>query len=211
MPHGPLNDVSGSNVVFLPPRPNSNTRSRATGMFDRSGFGMSTAGTRLRSGAESGRLIAELEEPADARIVAIVRKAPPPATGRRFGPLPSSCSHRLTSQTFALVVYLEKSMTMSKRSAMPISSVSVRTTGRRQQVAVVADQEERRAVAQRQLEEARDAGVEDPEAVLAGLDLEVRLVDAGSRSSCRRGTRRSRRCRNRAGRRDPTPCRRASG
>jgi hypothetical protein len=53
-----------------------------------------------------------------------------------------------------------------------------RTDGQslRQQVAVVGDQVEGLAVAQRDLVHARDRTIEDAEAVLAALDLEVRLV-----------------------------------
>ena len=46
----------------------------------------------------------------------------------------------------------------------------------RQQVAVVGDEDHRRAVAQRDLEEPRHGAVQDPETILAPLHLEVRLV-----------------------------------
>src|SRR6185503_16009960 len=47
---------------------------------------------------------------------------------------------------------------------------------RGQQIAVVADLDHRRSITQCELEEPRDAGIEDPEAVLARLDLAERLV-----------------------------------
>src|SRR4051812_46867042 len=50
MPHGPVNEVSGLVDVWFAPRLNSNVRSAATGSDERSGFGMSCAGTTLVSG-----------------------------------------------------------------------------------------------------------------------------------------------------------------
>src|ERR1017187_5374823 len=41
IPHCPIKDEIGSDVVCLAPSPNSKTRSRVTGIFDRSGFSMS--------------------------------------------------------------------------------------------------------------------------------------------------------------------------
>src|SRR5262249_51626887 len=49
--------------------------------------------------------------------------------------------------------------------------------GARQQVAVVPDLDDFRAVAERDLEETRDARIQDTEAVLAALDFKVRLVE----------------------------------
>src|SRR2546426_1731397 len=46
---GPRNDVTGSLVVWVAPSPNRNVRVRATGMADRSGFGIRVAGTWLGS------------------------------------------------------------------------------------------------------------------------------------------------------------------
>src|SRR3954465_4962467 len=50
MPQGPKNVETGSLVVWAAPRLNSNTRVRASGIADRSGFGISVAGTWLTSG-----------------------------------------------------------------------------------------------------------------------------------------------------------------
>src|SRR3954469_10914729 len=50
MPQGPKNGETGALGVWAAARLNSNTRVRASGIADRSGFGISVAGTWLTSG-----------------------------------------------------------------------------------------------------------------------------------------------------------------
>src|ERR671929_170607 len=104
MPHGPMKLVTGSLVVCLPPSPNSNVRSRATGRLDRSGLGIRTGGTWLRSGV------------AGSRTMRNSRKRPTHGSGdwplsawlsvrsaATF--LPSWCSARFTNQRAVDVVH----------------------------------------------------------------------------------------------------------
>jgi len=71
-----------------------------------------TAGTTLRSGADRGRFTR------NSRNLPTHGSSDRPESAADsdrspFGPLPSSCSHRLTSHTFDPLAYFEKSMTMS--------------------------------------------------------------------------------------------------
>src|SRR6476646_6673327 len=136
-PHGPvwppapvIKQVSGFDRFCDAPLLNSKTLVRATGIFDRSGFGIRTLGTLLLSGSFGFRTTrnsrnlptqGSLDLPASAS--AMDRSAE--------GFLPSWCSHRFTNQHLSPTFkpLLVKSMTMSYLSAMPCSSSWVSTTG----------------------------------------------------------------------------------
>src|SRR6476646_4233493 len=136
-PHGPvwppapvIKQVSGFDRFCEAPLLNSNTRVRATGMFERSGLGIKTLGTLLLSGSLGFRTIR------NSRNLPMQGSLDLPASASAMdrsllGALPSWCSHRFTSQhlspTFSLLEV--KSMTMSYRSAMPCSSNWVSPTG----------------------------------------------------------------------------------
>src|SRR5438270_7153985 len=96
-PHGSL---SVGSVRLLAPLPNSNLRSRTTGIFERSGFGIICAGIWLRSGLggllvmrNSRILPTHGSEDLPANASAIERSA--------AGFLPSVCSQTFTSQTLS--------------------------------------------------------------------------------------------------------------
>src|SRR5258707_3062179 len=75
MPQGPRNEVTGSLVVCLAPSPNTNVRVRATGMADRSGFGIMTAGTWLLSGWAGSRTRGNSKNLATQRSVEVAISA----------------------------------------------------------------------------------------------------------------------------------------
>ena len=139
MPHGPVNDVSAFNDVWLAPRLNSKVRSLLTGSCDRSGFGMSSGdaggvtpigyvslkpGTTLLSGyAGLAQIRNSMNLPTHGSCDVPDSAS---ATDKSFaGILPSWCSQQFTKCSFVPIEYFEKSMTMSNRSAMPCSSSSV--------------------------------------------------------------------------------------
>ena len=110
---------AGSKVVWSAPRPNSNVaRARATGIRERSGFGISVAGTWLLSGLTRVAHDAELQEPADARIERRRPRAPRPATGPSVPAVQLVLSGRVLGQVHQVRACrrscsCEKSMTMS--------------------------------------------------------------------------------------------------
>ena len=90
----------GSFRFWLPPLPNSKTRCRATGMLDRSGFGINDGRHLALIGL--GRIThdAELQELADAGIGGLPGKRLRQREILRPVFLPSWCSHRFTIQHF---------------------------------------------------------------------------------------------------------------
>src|SRR6478736_6092827 len=94
-PHGSL---SVGSVRLFAPLPNSNVRSRTTGMCERSGLGIICAGTWLRSG------LAGFDVMRNSRILPTQGSEDFPfsASDRETsfeGFLPSWCSHRFIIQT----------------------------------------------------------------------------------------------------------------
>src|SRR3954465_10119145 len=97
-PHGPKKALTGPLVFWLPPAPNSNTRSRTTGIFERSGFGIIVLGTLLRSGVAGLRTTRNSRNRPTHGSSDVPESAS--ARDRSFaGFFPSECSHRLTMWT----------------------------------------------------------------------------------------------------------------
>ena len=200
-PRADRTTVTGSLVVWLAPRAELERARRAPpGCSTGRGSGSCAAGTWLTSGVAGLRTMRnsrnlptqgsdELPESASASVRSSA------------GLLPSWCSARFTIQTLSPdavarevdddVVALGDALLVELRERHRV----------RQQVAVVGDLDHRSSRhAERDLEEARHAGVQDAEAVLAPLHLEERLVGEVHGHHGRRGSRRSRRCPSRAGR-----------
>src|SRR5256886_10710022 len=98
MPHGPRNEVTGSFVVWLAPSPNLNVRVRATGIADRSGFGIMTAGTWLTSGWAGSRTMRNSRNfPTQGSLELPLSAADSDRVDD--GGLPSSCASRFTIDT----------------------------------------------------------------------------------------------------------------
>src|SRR5215471_5872968 len=96
-PHGSL---SVGSVRLFAPLPNSNVRSLTTGMLERSGLGISVAGTWLRSG------LAGFEVMRNSRIFPMQGSEDLPARASDKersleGFLPSWCSQRFVNQTLS--------------------------------------------------------------------------------------------------------------
>ena len=169
-------------ALQLPSLPNTNVRSRATGICERSGLGIIVAGTRLVVRRRAGFTHdAELEEAADARIVRFARQR---FAIDRFFLRPSAPSVVL-AQVDEVQLVVEPIVrevdddVVALGDALLVESTSA-VTGVRQQVAVVGDLRDRlrlpEAFASAILKKRDDAGVQDAEAVLPALDFEVRLV-----------------------------------
>ncbi|MNF87084.1 hypothetical protein D3C81_1857820 [compost metagenome] len=103
MPQGPKKLETGSLVVCLAPRPNSKVRCAATGIFDRSGFGQSTAGTWLLSGLAGSRAMRNSRKrptQGSSDLPARASRSERSSLGLR----PFSCSVRFTIQTLSPIL-----------------------------------------------------------------------------------------------------------
>ena len=160
----------------MAPLPKTNVRSRATGMFDRSGFGISVDGTWLWSDVAGLRTIRnsrnlpthgsdDFPPNASESVRSLAGLACHPDA--RTGSPANFAADVVSREVDHNVIPLGNSLLVELRSA------SQDAGSRLPSLAIWVNF---RAIAQADLEEARDAGVEDAETILAPLDFEIRLV-----------------------------------